>query len=267
MPLSLGGLAAFNESMRRPAFMYGARVPASRGRLVWCDEFSHGRRPDPSKWSYDVGGSGWGNEEEQYYTRNRRENARMENGKLVIEARRERHRGCAYTSARLVSKNRGDWRYGRFEARALIPDGRGTWPAIWMLPTDSRFGVWPRSGEIDIMEHVGYDPHRIHGTVHTLAYHHKIGTQKGGSTVIPTPSWMYHLYGVDWSQERIDFHIDHVIYHSFKNEGTGYAAWPFDERFHFVLNIAVGGFWGGAKGIDENVFPQKMLIDYVRVYQ
>lgn len=235
--------------------------------LIWADEFDGTGLPDDTRWGYDVGGHGWGNGESQYYTDHRAENARVENGTLVIEARLEPFEGSSYTSARLLSKNKGDWTYGRFEARAMLPAGRGTWPAIWMLPTDWVYGGWPDSGEIDIMEHVGFDVGKVHGTVHTKAYNHTLGTQKGGSIQVPDATTAFHVYAAEWSPERIDFFVDSALYFSFENEHGDSAVWPFDQRFHFVLNIAIGGSWGGAQGIDDSVFPQRMVVDYVRVYQ
>src|SRR4026208_2586222 len=170
------------------SLLFGA-LPAAKSssdqwRLVWSDEFDYNGLPDPKKWSYDVGGHGWGNKELQYYTERRKENARVENGKLIIEARRDSWEGHEYTSARLVTKGKGDWTYGRFEVKAKLPSGRGTWPAIWMLPTERSYGesYWPDNGEIDIMEHVGYDPDVVHGSAHTKAYYHSINTQKTAKT-------------------------------------------------------------------------------------
>lgn len=236
--------------------------------LVWGDEFSTDGLPDPSKWSYDVGGHGWGNNELQYYTENRLENARVEGGVLVIEAIKEPFgRTNQYTSARLVSRQKGDWLYGRFEIRAKLPRGRGTWPAIWMLPTDWVYGGWPDSGEIDIMEHVGYDMQRVHGTVHTKDYNHSIGTQVGSSVVASNVDTEFHTYSMEWRPNRIDIFMDGQQYFTFANEGEGFSKWPFDQRFHLILNIAVGGSWGGAQGVDDSIFPQRMEVDYVRVYE
>lgn len=235
--------------------------------LVWAEEFDKPGLPSMENWSYDVGGSGWGNGESQYYTENRQENARIEDGVLIIETRQEDYGGMAYTSARLVSRNNADFLYGRLEVRAQLPRGRGTWPAIWMLPTDWSYGGWPDSGEIDIMEHVGFDPGVIHGTVHTKAYNHSLGTQKGSSMTVSDAMDTMHVYAIEWSADRIDFTIDGTWYFAFDNEHTDYTAWPFDQRFHFVLNIAVGGSWGGAQGIDDSIFPQQLRIDWVRVYQ
>ena len=238
--------------------------------LVWSDEFDTDGSPDQTKWSYDVGGGGWGNNELQYYTRSRSENARVENGVLVIELLKEPYENRNYTSARLVSKNKGDWLYGRIDVRAKLPTGKGTWPAIWMLPTDWEYGSWPQSGEIDIMEHVGYDPGVIHATVHTAAYNHSIGTQVGQSIRVQEVT-DYHVYSVEWYPDRIDAYVDGVNYFTFTNQVNGalnsWEKWPFDKRFHVILNIAFGGTWGGAQGIDSTLTSAQMIIDYVRVYE
>lgn len=233
---------------------------------VWADEFDYTGKPAPEKWSYDIGGGGWGNNELQYYT-DALSNAQVADGKLIITARREKKENRDYTSARLVTKNKGDWTYGRFEVKAKLPSGRGTWPAIWMLPTDNAYGGWPKSGEIDIMEHVGFDQDRVHVTVHTQAYNHSIKTQRGKSILVPTASTAFHLYRVDWTPEAVRGYIDNQQLFEFRNEGSGPAAWPFDKRFHLLLNMAVGGNWGGAQGVDPAVFPQSMEVDYVRVYR
>ncbi len=237
-------------------------------QLVWSDEFETDGLPNPSKWDYDVGGHGWGNQELQYYTARRAENARVESGKLIIEARRESWNGSEYTSARMVTRNKGDWTYGRFEIRANLPSGRGTWPAIWMLPTQWTYGngSWPDNGEIDIMEHVGYDPGWIHASVHTNKYYWKINTQKTAKLRVADAQTAFHVYELEWSPEKIEVCVDSVKYFSFANEGKGWEVWPFDKQFHLLLNIAVGGAWGGAQGVDNSIFPQRMEIDYVRVY-
>jgi beta-glucanase (GH16 family) len=232
---------------------------------VWHDEFDYSGRPDPSKWGYDLGGDGWGNNELQYYT-DRIDNASVGDGVLTITERKEVMEDRSYTSARLVSKGKGDFRYGRFEVRAKLPSGRGTWPAIWMLPTDWAYGDWPKSGEIDIMEHVGFDPDIVHLSVHTEAYNHVINTQKTATRKVPGAMTAFHRYRVDWTPDTIRGYIDDVQTFEFVNEGTGPAAWPFDQRFHLLLNIAVGGNWGGKQGVDDKVFPARMEVDYVRVY-
>jgi beta-glucanase (GH16 family) len=245
-----------------------------RWQLVWADEFDYGGLPDPSKWGYDVGGHGWGNKELQFYTARRKENARVENGRLIIEARREGHEGRGYTSARLTTKGKGDWTYGRFEVAARLPSGRGTWPAVWMLPSRKSYGDggWPDNGEIDIMEHVGFDPGVIHGTIHSRAYNHVDRTQRGKTTTVADAQDAFHVYSVVWTRQSIVVSVDNVSYFSFDNERVAnpqadWRHWPFDTDFRILLNIAVGGSWGGQKGVDETIWPQRLAIDYVRVFQ
>ncbi|HKG47280.1 MAG TPA: glycoside hydrolase family 16 protein [Pyrinomonadaceae bacterium] len=244
----------------------------TRWQLVWADEFNYAGLPDPAKWSYDAGGQGWGNQELQYYTDRRTENARVENGHLVIEARREDWHGRQYTSARLVSKGKGDWTYGRIEVSAKLPSGRGTWPAIWMLPTGWEYGRWPDSGEIDIMEHVGFAPDVVHASVHTNSYHHSINTQKSAKLSVPNARTGFNVYAIEWTPEEIRAFVNKQHYFTFKNERltkrtAGYREWPFDKPFHLLLNLAVGGKWGGQNGVDDSIWPQRMEVDYVRVYQ
>jgi beta-glucanase (GH16 family) len=231
---------------------------------VWADEFDGTGVPDATKWMFETGNSGWGNNELQYYTRG--ENATVANGKLTIEARREDRNGAKYTSTRMITRGFQDFLYGRIEASIKIPAGRGTWPAFWMLPTDNSYGNWPRSGEIDIMEHVGYEPNKVHVSVHTEAFNHMIGTQKTNSLMVPTALSDFHKYHVDWTPYAVRGFVDDVQVFEFINSNTGYAAWPFNKRFFLILNIAVGGNWGGAQGVDDNIFPSKMEVDYVRVY-
>ncbi len=233
---------------------------------VWSDEFNYTGLPDSTKWNYDVGGNGWGNNELEFYTQKRLENARVENGNLVIEARKESWQGLNYTSARLLTKDKSDWQYGKIEVRAKIPKGRGTWPAIWMLGSTTPL-KWPDDGEIDIMEHVGFDQGVIHGSIHCKKYNHVIGTQKTATTPVPDCSEQFHLYKVEWDAGSIKISVDSTVYFSFLNEGSGYDAWPFDNKMFLILNIAVGGNWGGQQGIDDTIWPQKMEIDYVRVWQ
>lgn len=243
-----------------------------RGRLIWSDEFNGTGAPDTTKWGYDVGDGcpascGFGNNELQYYTREP-ENVRMEGGHLIIEARRDSVGRRGFTSTKIISRNKGDSRYGRFEIKARLPRGKGTWPAIWMLPTDWKYGGWPSSGEIDIMEHVGYDPGMIHGTIHTEAYNHVRHTQKGGTIHVPDAQDSFHVYSVDWEPDKMDFYVDDEKYFAVtRDPQEDYKGWPFDQRFYLIMNIAVGGDWGGAQGVDPAIWPQRMEIDYVRVYQ
>jgi len=238
-------------------------------QLIWSDEFDYEGLPNSQKWGYDVGGHGWGNNELQFYTENRIENSWVTGGVLYVQARREQYSGSEYTSARLISKGKGDWTYGRFEIRARLPEGRGTWPAIWMLPTDWTYGDggWPDNGEIDIMEHVGYNPGVIHASTHTDSYNHRLGTQKTATINMPDAQDEFHIYSLEWSADTIHVFIDSTKYFTQVNDGSGWQAWPFDKDFHLILNLAIGGDWGGVQGIDNSIFPQRLEIDYVRVYE
>ena len=240
---------------------------------VWCDEFDEDGLPSSDHWAYDVGGHGWGNRELQYYTERNLNNAFVEDGTLHIRAIKESYQGSDYTSARLVSKYYGDWEYGRIQVKAMLPSGRGTWPAIWMLPSEWRYGGWPDSGEIDIMEYVGYDPEVVHGTIHTAAYNHMHGTQLGFSLDVPTAETEFHIYEMIWEPGKIDLFIDGepFAYFAFNPQANigreNYEAWPFDQPFHLILNLAIGGDWGGQQGVDAEAFPTEMKVEYVRVYQ
>lgn len=267
-------LGACNKAIVQPALPTVSDTPVvvettQERKLVWSDEFNKDGLPDPTKWGYDVGGNGWGNSELEYYTKARKENARVENGHLIIEARKEPYEGNAYTSARLLTQNTATWTYGKFEIRAKLPAGRGTWPAIWMLGKNISSAGWPQCGEIDIMEHVGFDPGVIHGTVHTEAYNHTKGTQKGQQTAIPTATSDFHIYTVDWTADQIDFLVDGTVYYTVTKAALGKntAQWPFAQPFFLLLNVAVGGGWGGQKGVDDTIWPRRMEVDYVRVYQ
>ncbi|MTB52549.1 family 16 glycosylhydrolase [Lewinella sp. W8] len=241
--------------------------PAQSGPvLVWADEFDGTGLPDPEKWNYDLGGHGWGNNELQHYT-NRERNARQENGHLIIEAHREEYENRQYTSARLITRERASWNRGRVAVRAKLPSGVGTWPAIWMLGTDIRKVGWPTCGEIDIMEHVGYEPDTIYGTVHTRAYNHSIGTHLSDNIYLPDAESAFHTYSVDWHDDRLEFALDGEVYFTFRKQaGATRAEWPFDQPHYLLLNLAVGGNWGGSRGVDENIWPQRMEVDWVRVY-
>lgn len=233
--------------------------------MIWADEFDVDGLPDPARWDYEEGYVR--NNELQYYTRARPENARVEDGMLVIEARQEPYEEYGYTSASLVTRNRASWRYGRIEVRAKLPTGSGTWPAIWMLGMNIPEVGWPDCGEIDIMENVGFDPDRIYANVHTQAYNHVKKTNKGSNISVAKPYDGFHVYAIEWFEDHIDFFVDDDKYFSFQNEGTGWEAWPFDQEFYLIINLAIGGSWGGMHGVDEDIFPQQYHIDYVRVYQ
>ena len=236
----------------------------TRWELVWADEFDYQGVPDPARWTYEEGFIR--NNEKQFYTR-RPENARVENGTLVIEARKEKFQNAEYTSASVTTSGKASWRYGRIEVRAKLPSGRGMWPAIWTLGTNIKQVGWPECGEIDIMENVGFDPDTIHGNVHTKAFNHVMGTNKGARIHVPNPHQDFHVYAVEWFPNRIDFFVDGRMYFTFENTGGGTAEWPFNQEQYLILNTAIGGAWGGQRGIDDSVFPQRFLIDYVRVYK
>ena len=243
-------------------------IPVPEGyALKWNDEFSSNGLPDQTKWSYDTGGSGWGNDEAQYYTNGQLRNSEVKNGFLYIHAIKEDFGGKNYTSARLVTRSKGDWLYGRIEVRAKLPEGRGMWPAIWMLPTDWVYGGHPSSGEIDIMENLGHLPYFIVATVQTQIYKYSLGTHKSALISVTDCYSDFHNYILEWEPSELRFYVDSKLYHTFKNEGTGFQTWPFDQRFHLILNVAVGGTFGGVQGIDDSIFPQSMVVDYVRVYQ
>lgn len=240
-----------------------AGPPAARDAPVWQDEFDRNGLPDASRWDYEAGFVR--NKERQYYTRNRRENARVEDGTLIIEARREPYEKAEYTSASLTS--RAHWTYGRIEVRARLPKGRGTWPAIWTLGANIREVGWPACGEIDIMEHVGFDPGRIHANIHTTAYNHVKRTNKGNSRLVPGPDEGFHVYSMTWTPTEIETFVDGQRYFTFVRESGGDTVWPFDKPQYLILNLAIGGSWGGQQGIDETAFPARFEVDYVRVYR
>ena len=244
-------------------------------QLVWSDEFSSDGLPDSRKWVYDVASNrkGWANAELQYYAAARTENSRIEKGNLILEARREETRafddsgGQRYTSARLITRGTQSWTYGFFEIRAKLPCERGSWPAIWMLNATPG-AAWPDKGEIDIMEHVGFDPGVVHGSVHTKAYNHVIDTHRTATVTIPDACKAFHRYQLTWTADSILIGYDDRNYFRFDKESQGgHDVWPFDAPQFLLLNIAVGGTWGGQQGVDDNAFPMRMVIDYVRVHQ
>jgi beta-glucanase (GH16 family) len=232
--------------------------------LVFADEFDTPGALDPAKWGYEIGYIR--NRELQYYT-SRSENARAEAGALVIEARREPYQGYGYTSASINTRRRFEFLYGRVEVRAKLPTGNGTWPAIWMLGVDIDRVGWPACGEIDIMENVGFEPNRIYGTIHTADYNHVAGTSKGASLDVSAPWQEFHVYAIEWYTDRVEFFIDGQRYFTFRNEGTGSRTWPFDQPHYLLINLAIGGTWGGQKGVDDARFPHYYYVDYVRIYK
>lgn len=237
----------------------------SNWELVWEDNFDGTGLPDSTIWSYEKGYVR--NNEAQYYTNLRVENARLEDGNLVIEARKDNWNGNKITSASLNTFGKKSILYGRVEVKAKLPSGIGTWPAIWMLGENISEIGWPACGEIDIMENVGFDPDTIHANIHTKAYNHVMKTNKGNRIGIAKPNENFNIYAVNWYQDRMEFYLNDSLYFSFKNEATGNDVWPFDKPHYLLINLAIGGGWGGQKGIDENIFPQKYYIDYVKVYR
>ena len=238
-------------------------------KLVWNDEFNTATI-DLSKWNFETGNGsgGWGNNELEYYT-NRVENAHIDTGTLVITAKKESYSGFQYTSTRMHTKDKGHWKYGKIEMRAKIPKGIGTWPAFWMLPQSQSYGTnyWPDNGEIDIMEHVGYVPNSIYGTVHVNKYY-------GGSAVSKQIIYSgvendFHTYGIYWSADSIKWYVDNNLYNTYTKGTKTWQEWPFDKEFFILLNFAIGGNWGGQgkQIVDTTIFPQNYIIDYIRVYQ
>ncbi|GAA5523279.1 glycoside hydrolase family 16 protein [Aliifodinibius salicampi] len=233
--------------------------------LSWTDEFEYEGLPDSTKWSYENGYIR--NNELQYYTKRRSKNARVEKGTLIIESRNDNYNGHSYTSASLHTRNKAEWQYAKIEVRAKLPSGRGMWPAIWMLGTNIENVGWPACGEIDIMENVGFDPYIVHANIHTEAYNHTKGTNKGNHMTVDAPYEKFHTYTVEWLPQKISFYIDGNQYFTFNKESSDPDVWPFDQPFYLIINAAIGGAWGGTEGVADSIFPQKYYVDYVRVYK
>ena len=226
--------------------------------VVWSEEFDTPGQPNSLKWSYDLGAGGWGNNEVQYYT-NRIDNAVVSDGTLKINLKKESYEGSPYTSARIITKGKYSFQYGKIAVRAKLPAGGGTWPAIWMLGDNISTVSWPACGEIDIMEHVGNQLNKIHGTLHHPG--HSGGNGDGSSVMISNVTTEFHIYSLEWSPATIKFFVDDAPFYTFTNA----AQLPFNQKFFIILNVAMGGNFGGA--IDPNFTSGTMEIDYVRVYQ
>lgn len=263
-------LAAQATMLSASNYAADAPMAAPRGAPSWSDEFA-GPSIDARKWRYDVSRNklGWFNHEKQYYAAARAENARIVGGALVIEARKEKlpamsdWGGQEYSSGKLISRQL--FGYGFYEIRAKLPCARGTWPAIWLLP-DS--GNWPDEGEIDIMEMVGWQPNFVHATLHSALFNHVRGTQRGAEKPVSTSCTEFHRYQLDWRSDAITIGVDGRGYMRVANDQPGgRGAWPFDRPYQMILNLAIGGDWGGAKGIDDAALPQRMTIDYVRYWR
>mgnify|MGYP001330895678 FL=1 len=238
--------------------------------LVWEDNFKDSSL-DTNFWNIYVGNGcpelcGFGNHELQYYT-NWSSNLKVENGKLTISACYDTV-STLFTSAKITTKNKVDFQKGYLEVVAKLPNAKGSWPAIWMLPTLDRALNWPLDGEIDIMENVGYDSCKILGTIHTKAYNHTINTQKSDSTVINTAHQNFHTYAINWTDSILEWYVDSELYNRIKRSPNDrIEQWPFDKSFHLILNQAVGGDWGGRFGVDTSSYPQDFIIESVRLFK
>ena len=226
--------------------------------LVWSDEFETPGAPDPTKWAYELGADGWGNQELQNYT-NSSENSVVAGGVLKIIAKKQNSGGAAYSSARLVTKNKYEFKYGKIEFKAKLPSGGGTWPALWMLGANYATNPWPACGEIDIMEHKGNDPNVIHGTLHYPG--HSGGNGNGATTTTTNASSEFHIYSAIWSPTAIRLFVDGVQFHTVANDGS----LPYNANFFLIMNVAMGGTFGGT--VDPTFTQSSMEVDYVRVYQ
>lgn len=236
-------------------------------QLIWSDEFD-GSELDNSKWEHQIGNGsgGWGNNEKQYY---RAENSVVNNGFLTIIAKKENFNNFNYTSSRIRTINKGDWKYGKFEMRAKMPIGKGIWPAFWMMPTESVYGGWAASGEIDIMEYLGHDTKKVYGTIH-YGGSWPNNKSSGGSYSLASGGFNddFHTFTLIWEERKMEWYVDGILYSTKTNWNTAGHSFPapFDQNFHFILNLAVGGNWPGYPD-ETTVFPQEYVIDYVRVYQ
>lgn len=247
-------------------FKGGAPYKSRFRKLVWSDEFRTEGLPDARKWGYEVGYVR--NDEKQYYTNARKENARIENGRLIIEGRKDGWDGKPITSASITTEGKFSMTKGRIEVKAKVPGGKGTWPAIWTLGTNIRQVGWPMCGEIDVLEYVGFDRTGVHHNVHVETYNHTKGNGKGTRwDMTPPPTDGFHVYAVDYDKKRMIWSVDGVARMMYERTSSmTKKEWPFDDPQYLILNLAIGGGWGGAQGIDDSIFPARFEIEYVRVY-
>ncbi len=260
-------------SVAAAALLTLAAASVPKWQLAWSDEFDVPGAPDPKTWGYEKGYIR--NHETQFYTEDRRENARVEGGRLILEARKDGFEGHPVTSASLTTLGKRDIRYGRVVVRAKIPTGRGTWPAIWTLGTDIGTVNWPNCGEIDIMENVGHTPDEMVFTTHRgLTPEEKAATptdyQKsdGASTTVKDPWKGFHDYELRWYPDRLEQFMDGKPVHTYRKvPGAGPQQYPFDKPYYLILNLAIGGEWGGQKGIDDAIYPARFEIDWVKAYR
>lgn len=264
-----GTIVNDDESLNISNEGYDAPTNYTGYQLAWSDEFN-GNSLDLSSWSFENGDGcpnicGWGNNELEYYT-DRPQNLFFQDGKLVIEARKESYNGKNYTSSKILTRGKKVMKYGRIDVRAKLPRGRGIWPAIWMMPQSSVYGGWPKSGEIDIMEMLGHEPSKVYGTVHY--------GPGPGSTQISRPYSLssssfydqFHVFSLEWSQDELKWYVDNQLFSTVKKADVGSNTWPFNEEFYLIINLAVGGNWPGNPDANTS-FPQWMILDYVRAYK
>ncbi len=270
MGVSFTGCASKNYASKTEAINNGnshsqtekkiANIKSTKLKLIWADEFDIAGAPNPAKWGNDIGTGtwGWGNNELEYYT-DRKENAIVEKGILKIKAIKETYKGSNYTSAKILTKDKFSFKYGKVEVRAKLSTGVGTWPAIWMLGNNISTAGWPACGEIDIMEHKGSEPNKIYSTLH---YPHHFGDKGDGNTInILNADTKFHIYTAEWSEKEIKFYVDDVLFKTFVNTSTS----PFHQNFYIILNLAMGGNFAGP--VDPAITNATMEVDYVRVYQ
>lgn len=267
--------AAAAQSLSGTQYGVDEPMPVHSPTLLWDDEFN-GKSLDKSKWSFDTSRNkvGWYNGELEYYSANRPQNLRLDNGHLVIELRKDPQAirkfadwgGQKYSSAKIMTKGKAAFQTGFVEVSAKLPCARGTWPAIWMLPEGN--APWPDGGEIDILEQVGSQPDVAHATIHTALFNHTRHNGRGAEIAVPTACSTFHRYQLAWTPDAITIGVDGHAYMRVKNDQPGgRGAWPFDSPFYLILNLAIGGDWAAAKGIDDAALPQRMVVDYVRVWK
>jgi beta-glucanase (GH16 family) len=267
--------AAATQSLSANNYSIDEPMPAHSTKLLWSDEFD-GKSLDMSKWSFDTSRNkvGWYNGELEYYSANRPQNLRLDNGHLIIELRKDPEAISKfadwgkqqYSSAKIMTKGKASFKTGFVEVSAKLPCARGTWPAIWMMPEGE--AAWPDGGEIDILEQVGSQPNVAHATIHTALFNHTRHNGRGAETPVPSACTAFHRYQLAWTADAMTIGVDGHAYMRVRNDQPGgRGAWPFDTPFYLILNLAMGGDWAAAKGIDDAALPQQMVVDYVRVWQ
>lgn len=240
---------------------FACNAQVKKGKLIWEENFN-GKALNEKVWNYELGDGcpnicGWGNNERQIYTT---ENHSLKDGKLTIKVNKD---GDKYTSTRITTAGKKEFKYGYMETRAKLPKGQGIWPAFWMLGSNIKQVGWPLAGEIDILEYVGKDPEQVYTTLHTKANHGDNASSK--KTAVNDIEEGWHTFGANWTSDKIEFYVDDKLVYTFAPEDKPVEVWPFDQPFYFIINVAVGGNFGGP-AVDDTIFPQEFVIDYVRVY-